>query len=312
MKEYVFILIPLVIGFHLISGYYFSSKFIVTRFKISRSAGYDLYFQAGFWGTVIFLFSLIITIYFSCLDLSFYTGIMKWLNELFEISNSLNKFLMYDIIKFLISIFFISFFFGIFGSFLLNEFIKILDKSINFFYMIKEICIDDLAFQPFDSEYYKSLFYAFPPLQSKIYENAIIDDDFEQLIFSAIKEIKPLSVTMSNGKIYIGWALGLTFIPRVARKDLRMLLIYSGYRMVETKELIITCDYAEIFNEDESHELFENLEVENLEIVLPYSEIQSANVFNDAARKATIGRVNPVVKLLPVLSTPFPNFLSFF
>lgn len=117
---------------------------------------------------------------------------------------------------------------------------------------------------------------------------ATSNDDFEQLVLRAVRKSLPLCVTMSNKKVYVGYAIR-TIDPGEKRTTLRILPLISGYR---TEEGLITFNvsyhdvYEQIQPKDEDHEIDEDLshlEISDFEKVLPYDEIQSSHLFDLAA-----------------------------
>ena len=84
---------------------------------------------------------------------------------------------------------------------------------------------------------------------------------------------------MSTGKVYVGWIMG-TDNPVMERKYVKILLLYTGYREVNTNHLKITCSYKNLLNKvDIDNEIVSKNELKDYEEVLPYNEIESANIF---------------------------------
>jgi hypothetical protein len=117
---------------------------------------------------------------------------------------------------------------------------------------------------------------------------ATSNDDFEQLIFRAVRKSLPVCVTMSNKKVYVGYAIR-TIDPGDKRTALRILPLISGYR---TDEGLINFNvsyhdvYERIAPKDDNHEADEDLshlEISDFEKVLPYDEIQCSHLFDLAA-----------------------------
>lgn len=120
--------------------------------------------------------------------------------------------------------------------------------------------------------------------QEQAFARAIENDDFELLLYRAMANDKLVSVTMTKGKVYVGWIVR-TFDPCDERKYLRILPALSGYRANENLKVTFTTMYQTVIDsiinssEDEDSQNT-NLEEEDFELVLAASEIQSANIFD--------------------------------
>lgn len=85
----------------------------------------------------------------------------------------------------------------------------------------------------------------FCPQQMAI--DKVIDEDkipFELLLKKAQDQTKTVSVTMSNGKVYVGWVTHL-FNPALPTNYIQILPLKSGYRDEETKWVVFTTFYSE-------------------------------------------------------------------
>lgn len=109
---------------------------------------------------------------------------------------------------------------------------------------------------------------------------AIEDDDFERLLHKAFSLDMPISVTMDNKKVYIGFVLTTTDVDK-SRRSISILPLVSGYRDDNAK-LIMTTFYGEVYKEIEKDRDLD-LTPEDFEIILPTSVIQSANLFDFSA-----------------------------
>ncbi|MDQ2919992.1 MAG: hypothetical protein M3R52_00030 [Acidobacteriota bacterium] len=67
---------------------------------------------------------------------------------------------------------------------------------------------------------------------------------FELLLKKAQDQTKTVSVTMSNGKVYVGWVTHL-FNPALPTNFIQILPVKSGYRDEETKWVVFTTFYSE-------------------------------------------------------------------
>lgn len=161
----------------------------------------------------------------------------------------------------------------------------------------------------------------------------MIDQDgvaLDVLLKDAQKDTRAISVTMSNGKFYIGFVIHI-FNPAVPTKFIKILPIKSGYRDETTKEFHpvnfyskalddIDTDFDRKFAEwdaaqsqlaasttepkendalqvyiqtlqDELDDL--SLAAEDFGIVLPVSEIQSLNIFSEYIYQKYFARPDP-------------------
>ncbi|MDQ2921061.1 MAG: hypothetical protein M3R52_05555, partial [Acidobacteriota bacterium] len=83
--------------------------------------------------------------------------------------------------------------------------------------------------------------------EQRVAIDKVIEEDkipFELLLKKAQDQTKTVSVTMSNGKVYVGWVTH-TFNPALPTKFIQILPIKSGYRNEETKWLEFTTFYSE-------------------------------------------------------------------
>ena len=105
--------------------------------------------------------------------------------------------------------------------------------------------------------------------------------DFLEILFTrAIQTTRQISVSLSSGKVYIGFVTkGID--PAFERRYIRLLPTLSGYRHNETRDLIITRDYTQVYSRlirSDPTSLFEM--AERFQLVIPTSEIVSANLFD--------------------------------
>ncbi len=108
---------------------------------------------------------------------------------------------------------------------------------------------------------------------------AKIHGDFIELLISdAVDGQELIEVTLESGKCYIGIAVesGIESYSE-GHGDLSLIPMASGYRDNNTRELVITTDYASVINQ--SFEDPEDLELEDFRVVVPMERIQSARLF---------------------------------
>lgn len=103
-------------------------------------------------------------------------------------------------------------------------------------------------------------------------------DLVELLIAESIEDQKLVEISLRNRKSYIGFGI-VSSVETIDRDkaDIELLPIASGFRDEHTQELIITENYAEVF-EELSYGQFDDFRV-----VLPMAEIVSARVFDPDA-----------------------------
>ena len=106
------------------------------------------------------------------------------------------------------------------------------------------------------------------------------NDYLELLLHQALEETRHVAVTLKNGKVYIGFVVR-SFDPSYDRKYIVVLPTISGYRDSEKHSLTLTTDYTAVYQqlieEDESRL---TRGVDDFQIVVPVSEILSANLFD--------------------------------
>lgn len=126
-------------------------------------------------------------------------------------------------------------------------------------------------------------------------------DSLELLLRTAMGEGKLVSLSVKNGKVYVGYVIS-TINPAFPMETLSLIPMMSGYRDEDTKKLVLTTQYTDAFAQIEQEierrvieeartyqvtgKELENwiqdetdTELENFKIVIPVQEIQSANIF---------------------------------
>lgn len=105
-------------------------------------------------------------------------------------------------------------------------------------------------------------------------------DHLEILLSRACRETKAVSVTLKSRKVYIG-LVTRTHDPLFDRKYIQLLPMKSGFRDSATLALMLTVDYTAAYAkiiQAETNVLAAG--VQDFEIVIPVSEIQSVNLFD--------------------------------
>ncbi|HST07359.1 MAG TPA: hypothetical protein VLJ83_04270 [Gemmatimonadaceae bacterium] len=106
------------------------------------------------------------------------------------------------------------------------------------------------------------------------------NDYLEILLQKALEETRQVALTLKSGKVYIGFVVG-SFDPVYERKYIVMLPTISGYRNPPSQNLILTTDYTAVYQQliaDDESRLVRA--VDDFQLVVPVSEILSANLFD--------------------------------
>lgn len=98
-------------------------------------------------------------------------------------------------------------------------------------------------------------------------------DSFLNLLRDAEVQDELVSITLSSRKFYVGYVAGTTDL-RPSEKYFRILPILSGYRHPERLTFEVTVNYADLVRDP-------NRDPGDLVIVLPLSEVRSANLFDE-------------------------------
>ena len=104
-----------------------------------------------------------------------------------------------------------------------------------------------------------------------------IGNELERLCESCYRDMDLIQVTLKNDKCYVGLIKALP-IPSHS-SYIRMLPVYSGYREKETKELIFTTQYLDVYaTYVEDGDVYDVRDITNL--VIKIDEIVSATKFD--------------------------------
>ena len=102
----------------------------------------------------------------------------------------------------------------------------------------------------------------------------------EITMIEAMERSTPVELSMQGGKSYIGFVFRCDAIHSGGIDgDVRLCLLYSGFRNKDTQELKITTNYPAMFKKLSS-ELQESVADDGFQIVLPVSEIRSVRFFS--------------------------------
>lgn len=115
----------------------------------------------------------------------------------------------------------------------------------------------------------------FPPGKAKWYLIKRNDDGFLRLTHQAVREEKPISTTLKNKKVYIGFVVQTPGL-RPGEQYISILPLASGYRESDTLDLVLTQDYTRVYDRTD-------IVPSEFAVTFPLSEIESASLFNPAA-----------------------------
>jgi hypothetical protein len=133
---------------------------------------------------------------------------------------------------------------------------------------------------------------------------AIKSDSFEGFLLNASDREFAIAVTMSDGKVYVGFVVE-GFDPARARKYIYLLPLMSGYRKSETHKVTFTTFYVELYGHagggalDKRKPLpapLEDLRAEDFITVLPVEAISSCRLFDAKAYQEFQKRWKPQSK----------------
>jgi hypothetical protein len=103
------------------------------------------------------------------------------------------------------------------------------------------------------------------------------NDGLERILKISELYAKPILVTLSSGKIYIG-LVSQSFFSPIENKSFTILPLFSGYRDSQTQELQIMNKYIDYITQFTDIE--DENEINNFIIALPIDAIVSASIFN--------------------------------
>lgn len=102
----------------------------------------------------------------------------------------------------------------------------------------------------------------------------------EELFEEAIQGTRQVALSMKSGKVYVGFPTD-NIDPAYDRKYVYLLPVSSGYRDPETQTMVLTTGYEEVYLQLADGDI--DFDPESFKIVLPVSEINSANWFDPRA-----------------------------
>jgi len=117
---------------------------------------------------------------------------------------------------------------------------------------------------------------------------AVQDDDLDALLHQAALEAKPVCVTMSNAKVYVGFVVS-TIDPRIERKMFTMLPLISGYRTGTGKVDFTTNYYDTIYQSVQDSPFYDEsvanpdlaaVTSDDFRLVLPVDKMLAISLFD--------------------------------
>lgn len=116
----------------------------------------------------------------------------------------------------------------------------------------------------------------------------------EQTLLEAFQEDKPLSITLKNDKVYVGYPVQ-TSEPKSSREYFELLPTASGFRKPDSRELKLTTYYQKAYEEflerraksdrrrHDTRSVNQAPEemIRDLRVILPVSEVYTVTFFDD-------------------------------
>lgn len=127
----------------------------------------------------------------------------------------------------------------------------------------------------------KLLLWAAPWLETKLTKRALRSNEFEILVFDSIEKSHPILVSLSSGKVYVGWAVKAPN-PQTVRRFLRVLPLMSGFRAPTRQTVEFTTYYYDILESvaNQTDDEICYMRTSDLEVVIPTDQIVSAHLFD--------------------------------
>ena len=105
-----------------------------------------------------------------------------------------------------------------------------------------------------------------------------IGNELELLVKLSFETDQLIQFTLKNDKFYIGWAETLPIPQR--SNYIRIIPAFSGYRHKETKKLVFTTQYLDIYSAYIREGAVNSIEELNMNLVIKSDDILLANTFN--------------------------------
>ncbi len=103
-----------------------------------------------------------------------------------------------------------------------------------------------------------------------------------RLIQDSSEKGKPILITLTSRKIYVGVPLSSAYLHRNPNAELAIIPYASGFRDKKTHELVFNTDYTDIVlsSIEGGKDRIEGLDVTDFRVVIPVSEIVSVRMFD--------------------------------
>jgi hypothetical protein len=259
----------------LLAGYIFVSTWYQTRYLIKREDTQKLYFRAAFWGLWLFLlaFGLISSVREQLAPVISF--LHAWGDQSVLTDGKASR---VDVM-FWVIVLTTTLGFGTLGGYLLNWVFAI--KALTFKEFVRR------AIRRIKGRDTKFLAGIYDYSKRDAIKHAIhaLNSDMDLVLLRAMEKNMPISVTLSHGKVYVGYVTG-AIEPGEKREMLRILPFVSGYRAGEEMKLKFTTWYTSVYQKFAKDESLSHLNPELFEIVFPLSEIKSINLFDIDAYQA--------------------------
>jgi len=102
-----------------------------------------------------------------------------------------------------------------------------------------------------------------------------------KFLLNALLEEKSISITLKNHKVYVGRVIEMPE-PKRPLKYVGILPLQSGYRERENKRMHLPVNYYDVYLKitKKEKEGGKTISIEDFQILIPESEIISANIFD--------------------------------
>lgn len=220
----------------LVGGYLFTHEFYLTRYKAAREDGHRLYFRAAFLGSLLLVASL------------FIVAATAWLGPLVPGYSAIN-------------------------GFVLEHIGELLFKPTDNIHAQFNFAIACLLAMLLGNPAARFLNWVFAGRRDKALWEAISKDELEDMLMRALVLAKPVQITMSNAKVYVGF-VSRTPEPHTVRKQVTLVPLMSGYRNVEGK-VTFTTFYDRLYAK-----LGDDFDEDDFRIVLPIDKCLSFALFD--------------------------------
>lgn len=258
----------------LLAGYVFISTWLATKYLIKREDSQKLYIRAAFWGLWLFLLALAFSFHHKDLiqsELGFLSATIE--SVPFEAkTEKIDS-------AFWILVLTVTLLIGLAGGYALNW--------ITAFIVIpkKELLRLSINLIKGRQHHFLSDIYGHATRNAVKKAILVMNADLELILLRAMEENMPVSVTLGHGKVYVGLITG-SIDPGDKRDMLRLLPLVSGYRKSEGLKITFTTSYISLYEICANDTTLSHLDSGKFEIIFPYSEIKSINLFDINAYNA--------------------------